>query len=71
MLSINFESYCELVFQDFIGSGAPFDKRQLISKQADWAKSSNEPRIAAEMYLSAGEYIKAAEIMGEHGWSEL
>lgn len=57
--------------KDFIGSGAPFDKRQLISKQADWAKSSNEPRIAAEMYLSAGEYIKAAEIMGEHGWSDL
>lgn len=57
--------------KDFIGTGAPFEKRQLISKQADWAKSSNEPRIAAEMYLSAGEYIKAAEIMRQHGWSEL
>lgn len=43
----------------------------LITKQADWAKSSNEPKAAAEMYISAGEYVKAIEILGDHGWSEM
>lgn len=43
----------------------------LISKQADWAKSSNEPKAAAEMYISAGEYIKAIDIIGDHGWADM
>jgi len=47
------------------------DKKMLITKQADWAKSSNEPKAAAEMYISAGEYVKAIEIIGDHGWTEM
>ena len=30
-----------------------------IKKKADWAAKINEPRAAAEMYLSAGETLKA------------
>ena len=43
----------------------------LIKKKADWAAKINEPRAAAEMYLSAGETIKAIEIIGEHGWIDM
>ncbi|XP_052282617.1 intraflagellar transport protein 122 homolog isoform X3 [Dreissena polymorpha] len=57
--------------KEFIGSGDPMDKKMLITKQADWAKSSNEPKAAAEMYISAGEYVKAIEIIGDHGWAEM
>ncbi|XP_064607326.1 intraflagellar transport protein 122 homolog isoform X2 [Liolophura sinensis] len=57
--------------KEFIGSGDPLDKKMLISKQADWAKSSNEPKAAAEMYISAGEYIKAIDIIGDHGWADM
>ncbi|CAI9719013.1 transport 122 homolog isoform X1 [Octopus vulgaris] len=57
--------------KEYIGSGAAADERQLISKQADWAKSSNEPKVAAEMYMAASEYTKAVQIMGEHGWSDM
>ena len=42
-----------------------------MTKQADWAKSSKEPRVAAEMYLSAGEHLKAIDIIGEHGWEDM
>lgn len=42
-----------------------------MTKQADWAKSSREPRAAAEMYLSAGEHLKAIDIIGEHGWADM
>lgn len=59
------------MLQEYIGSGDPHDKKLLISKQADWAKSSNEPRAAAEMYISAGENLKAIEIIGEHGWADM
>ncbi|WAR26649.1 IF122-like protein [Mya arenaria] len=57
--------------KEFIGSGDPMDKKMLITKQADWAKSSNEPKAAAEMYISAGEFVKAIEIIGDHGWAEM
>jgi len=43
----------------------------LLSKQADWATNVNEPKAAAEMYINAGEYLKAIEIIGENGWSDM
>ena len=52
-------------------SGDTADKKMLITKQADWARNINEPKAAAEMYISAGEYIKAIEIIGDHGWADM
>lgn len=43
----------------------------LMTKQADWASNLNEPKSAAEMYITAGEYAKAIEIIGEHGWADM
>ncbi|XP_069142693.1 intraflagellar transport protein 122 homolog isoform X2 [Argopecten irradians] len=57
--------------KEYIGSGDPLDKKMLITKQADWAKSSNEPKAAAEMYISAGEFCKAIDIIGDHGWADM
>jgi len=47
------------------------DKLQLLKQKAEWAAQINEPRAAAEMYMVAGEKIKAIEIMGEHKWSDM
>ncbi|TNM86917.1 hypothetical protein fugu_007147 [Takifugu bimaculatus] len=57
--------------KDFVGSTDPKNSRILKTKQADWAQSSKEPRAAAEMYLSAGEHLKAIDIIGEHGWEDM
>ncbi|KAF1390307.1 hypothetical protein PFLUV_G00056710 [Perca fluviatilis] len=57
--------------KEFIGATDPKNSRILMTKQADWAKSSKEPRAAAEMYLSAGEHLKAIDIIGEHGWEDM
>ncbi|XP_054464764.1 intraflagellar transport protein 122 homolog [Anoplopoma fimbria] len=57
--------------KDFVGGTDPKSTRILMTKQADWAKSSKEPRAAAEMYLSAGEHLKAIDIIGEHGWEDM
>ncbi|NWV11315.1 IF122 protein, partial [Ptilonorhynchus violaceus] len=57
--------------KDFLGSGDPKDTKMLIKKQADWAKDINEPKAAVEMYLSAGEHMKAIEISGDHGWVDM
>ncbi|XP_059246357.1 intraflagellar transport protein 122 homolog isoform X2 [Mustela nigripes] len=54
--------------KDFLGSGDPKETKMLITKQADWARNINEPKAAVEMYISAGEHIKAIEISGDHGW---
>uniref|UniRef100_A0AAY5E800 Intraflagellar transport protein 122 homolog n=1 Tax=Electrophorus electricus TaxID=8005 RepID=A0AAY5E800_ELEEL len=57
--------------KDFLASGDPKDTKLLMKKQADWAKNSKEPRTAAEMYLTAGENMKAIEIIGMHGWVDM
>uniref|UniRef100_A0A4W3GC19 Intraflagellar transport protein 122 homolog n=1 Tax=Callorhinchus milii TaxID=7868 RepID=A0A4W3GC19_CALMI len=57
--------------KDFLGSGDPKDTKMLITKQADWARNIHEPKAAAEMYLSAGEHLKAIEIIGDHGWVDM
>lgn len=57
--------------QDFLGSGDPKETKMLITKQADWARNTNEPKSAVEMYISAGEYVKAIEISGDHGWVDM
>ncbi|KAK1161520.1 hypothetical protein AOXY_G19089 [Acipenser oxyrinchus oxyrinchus] len=57
--------------KDFLASGDPKDTKMLITKQADWAQNINEPKAAAEMYLSAGEHMKAIEIIGDNGWVDM
>ncbi|NXI71136.1 IF122 protein, partial [Anseranas semipalmata] len=57
--------------KDFLRSGDPKDTKMLIKKQADWARNINEPKAAVEMYLSAGEHMKAIEISGDHGWVDM
>uniref|UniRef100_A0A1A8F5N9 Intraflagellar transport protein 122 homolog n=1 Tax=Nothobranchius korthausae TaxID=1143690 RepID=A0A1A8F5N9_9TELE len=57
--------------KEFVGATDPKSSRLLMTKQADWAKSSRAPRAAAEMYLSAGESLKAIDIIGEHGWADM
>nr|CAD7589738.1 unnamed protein product [Timema genevievae] len=57
--------------QEFLGSVDSADRKALIRKKADWAHNINEPRAAAEMYLSAGDTVKAIEIIGENGWVDM
>ncbi|NXL95927.1 IF122 protein, partial [Alectura lathami] len=73
--SLALEMYSDLRMfdyaKDFLQSGDPKDTKMLIKKQADWAKNINEPKAAVEMYLSAGEHMKAIEISGDHGWVDV
>nr|DBA18477.1 TPA: hypothetical protein GDO54_016716 [Pyxicephalus adspersus] len=57
--------------KEFLASGDPKETKNLITKQADWARNIREPKAAAEMYLSAGEHMKAIELSGDHGWIEM
>uniref|UniRef100_A0A2K6V6F5 Intraflagellar transport protein 122 homolog n=1 Tax=Saimiri boliviensis boliviensis TaxID=39432 RepID=A0A2K6V6F5_SAIBB len=70
--SLALEMYTDLrMFEyakDFLGSGDPKETKMLITKQADWARNIKEPKAAVEMYISAGEHVKAIEICGDHGW---
>ncbi|CAH8841801.1 unnamed protein product [Trichobilharzia szidati] len=47
------------------------ERKLLLAKHADWAKSTNEHRSAAKMYIDAGEYIKAIELSDQHGWTDI
>ena len=56
---------------EYLSSGDSADRKVLIKKKAEWAAKINEPRAAAEMFLSAGETIRAIDIMGENGWVDM
>ncbi len=43
--------------KEFLGAADSADGRALIKMKAEWAEKSNEPRAAAEMYLSAGGFV--------------
>ena len=68
---------------EFLSSGDDTDRKALIRKKAEWAAKVsswnaevnpllqiNEPRAAAEMFLSAGDTMRAVAIMGENGWGD-
>ena len=57
--------------QELIRAGDSQFKKSLAMRKADWVNNINEPRAAAEMYLSAGETARAIEIMGQHGWVDM
>ena len=57
--------------QEFAGDEDSSDRKTLLKKRAEWAKNINELRAAAEMYVNAGETMKAIEIMGENGWIDM
>ncbi len=56
--------------QEYMSSDSQ-NKMQLTKKRADWIHNSNEPKAAVEMYLAAGDTIKAIEIIGQHGWIDM
>jgi len=56
--------------KEFLGSGDQRNIKQLIKKQAEWCKTTNDPKAAADMFIAAGEFSKAVEILGENGWAD-
>lgn len=57
--------------QDFLDDENVIDKKELIKKRAEWACSVHEPRAAAELLLSAGEYEKAIDIVAQQKWADV
>ncbi|OON21120.1 WD domain, G-beta repeat protein, partial [Opisthorchis viverrini] len=58
--------------REAMGPGGDYEEqKQLMTKHADWARSTNEHHIAAKMYMDAGEFAKAIELAGEHGWTDV
>ncbi|CAI8031945.1 Intraflagellar transport protein 122 homolog [Geodia barretti] len=45
------------------------ESRELLSKQAEWARNSNNPQEVSDMYLTVGD-LKALEIMAKNGWTD-
>ncbi|XP_064399631.1 intraflagellar transport protein 122 homolog isoform X2 [Halichondria panicea] len=56
--------------KEFAVKSETLDVKHLIAKEADWAKTTNDAQSACDMYLAAGEYLKAVELMGDNGWVE-
>ena len=54
--------------QDYMSGDNTKDRLSLLKKRADWAQNVNDPHAAADMYLNAGEVLKAVEIMATNGW---
>lgn len=56
----------------FAASSDAIDSKTLVKRQAEWAEEVGDWKAAAEMYVQAGDYLKAIRINGERQWhSEL
>ncbi|KAL1456373.1 hypothetical protein WDU94_001105, partial [Cyamophila willieti] len=57
--------------QEYLGAETKnVDQKLLLKKKAEWAENINEPKTAAEMYMSAGAIDKVIEIYTQQGWHE-
>lgn len=58
-------------FNNFSLLDSPTERVSLLRKKADWARDTNEPRAAAQVYLAAGDTLRAIEIMADHSWVDM
>ncbi|BHF57130.1 hypothetical protein SprV_0100007100 [Sparganum proliferum] len=49
----------------------PEEVHSLLTKHAEWARTTKDHRAAAMMYLEAGDYAAATDLAGEHGWVDI
>jgi intraflagellar transport protein 122 len=55
----------------FAAGNSSIDSKDLTRRQAEWAEETNDWKKASEMYLSAGDPMRACRIIGENkgeGW---
>uniref|UniRef100_A0A8D8X4M2 Intraflagellar transport protein 122 homolog n=1 Tax=Cacopsylla melanoneura TaxID=428564 RepID=A0A8D8X4M2_9HEMI len=57
--------------QEYLGAESKnVDQKLLLKKKAEWAENINDPKTAAEMYLTAGAFDKVIGIYSQQGWDE-
>ncbi|XP_050537912.1 intraflagellar transport protein 122 homolog [Daktulosphaira vitifoliae] len=57
--------------QEFISINSSKESFDLTIKRAEWAMSIEEYKVAAELYISAEEYVRAIDIMVQNCWTEM
>ncbi|RDD42914.1 Intraflagellar transport protein 122-like protein [Trichoplax sp. H2] len=56
--------------KEYVVHTDPLNVKKIMKKQAEWCSTTDDPKAASEMYLAAGEYCKAIDIIGQNGWGD-
>ena len=68
------EMFCDLRqfenAKDFLTSSDPKNVKGLITRQAEWCKSTNDYQSAMDLYLAASAFSEAIQIAEQQKWDE-
>ncbi len=66
-----FMSSLSVLWKEYVTVQDAPEAKALLTKQADWARVTNQLQEAAQMYIAAGDFLTSIEIVAQNNWTDM